>query len=197
MKLLPGAKVHEAANKTAGRWMMDHVRIRVAEDGQPVLEATDGRAFMVKVPARWMAVGEAEAWPKGEELLVPRDALAELWKGRADEERHILVHRPQGGVPELVLRRGSMELKVLAHVGEFAPAAGQRFPAYEARTTVSFDVEALLKIAKASGAEAVTLEIPPAGELGVVRGAILVRALDERHRRNGAVAGLMPIVEEG
>lgn len=195
MKLLAGAKVYEAANKNGGRWMMDHVRVRV-EDGRPWLEATDGRSFMVKVPAEWAAVGEAAAWPEGEELLVPRDAMAELFKGRADEERHLIVERPAGGIPNLVLKRGSVELRVTAAVGDFAPKAGERFPSYSGKTTVSFDVEALVKIAKASGASAVTLEIPPAGELGVVREAILVRALGDDHKRSGPVAGLMPVVED-
>lgn len=195
MILLPGARVHEAANKNPGRWLMDHVRVRV-EGGQPLLEATDGRVAMVRVPARWAAVGEAEAWPRGEELLLPRAALVELFKGRADEERHVLVSRPVGGVPEFTLRRGALELKVSAMVGEFAPASSARWPTYDVATTVTLDVEALVRVAKATGADALQLAIPPASEGGVVVGAVLVRAVGAGHKWNGSVAALAPIVPE-
>lgn len=154
MKLRHSQKVHEATSKYPGRYAMNCVQLRLAFGGKPELVATDGRILAV-VPVELTGTSDPNDGFEGGELIA-RDTFVELMKGRKTEERSLIrnVHK------DIIGRRGELSLKARLGEGDF-PKVDQLVP--EERDddiTFTFDVEFLVRIAKATGAEAITLRIP-------------------------------------
>lgn len=178
MRLEPDTKIHLACAPVGQRYGMDFVMLR-ADVNPPRLEATDGRILAV-VPVEFDDDEEATS------ALIPAADLAEVYKGRTSEARSLSSNG------HVTLRRGPITLTSGGATSDTAP-----FPRTQAildgseepAVTVRLDVSLLQRLAKAIGAEAVTLRIPANSERGCVTKPIKV----EGDKGYGAI---MPILED-
>jgi len=182
MKLNKANKLSKVVAKEATRYAIRGAKLDKADDGKPVLVATDGRRLAV-VP-----VEDAE---DDHEAVLPLDALKAAEKGSKR-------------FPATVSVNGTVRVqadRVNPAVAEFQPEDPEsRFPDWrqvvpeKGKGTVRLTVNAkmLHELASALGSDSVTLELVP-GDDGEVSDPIRAEPAGEREGQPGSFGVIMPI----
>ncbi|MCP3980782.1 MAG: hypothetical protein GY716_15880 [bacterium] len=157
MKLNPAEKIFNAASKAEGRYAFHGVELRLIEGGAPVLTATDGRKLAQVFPELEDGVDDelAEVLEEaGGSVVFDASALRDAWKGRPTGDRFLRA-TPAGW--QLV--NGPTVRPLPTIEGDF-PKAEQVVPARVSGRAMTLNVKLLLELAKATGAESLTFEVP-------------------------------------
>lgn len=170
-------RIFESASKEPGRYAFHGVLFRTEGD-VTTATATDGKQ-LVRIE---VTLDADEELPEDGALLDGRDLKAG-W-GRGKQTRTL---RLEGGT--WTLRNGATSTEISVIDGDF-PNVEAVIPAPSSTRRMSFDVRILARMAKAAGADSVTLEVPEF-KSGQVKGPIRVTL---RETESGEQMGvLMPI----
>jgi DNA polymerase III sliding clamp (beta) subunit (PCNA family) len=153
-------RIFEGASADPGRYAMHGVLFRQADDGAVMATATDGKT-LTRIEVQ---LQDGEKLPDEGVLLDARDLKSGWGRGKGDRILRILDGSWKLGVANQVT-----EISVID--GEF-PKVEAVIPAPASGQLLTFDVKLLLQIAKAAGADSVTLEVPEFATSGKQKGQI-------------------------
>jgi len=170
-------RIFESASKEPGRYAFHGVLFRTEGD-VTTATATDGKQ-LVRIE---VTLQDGEVLPEDGVLLSSSDIKSGWGRGKGDRILRVLE-----GVWKLGVGNQISTIDVLE--GEF-PNVEAVIPAPSSTRRMSFDVRILARMAKAAGADSVTLEVPEF-HAGQVKGPIRVTL---RETESGEQMGvLMPI----